>query len=161
MKLIHTEPVHGPAAQGLVVMICVMAGAVLALVLLIGCGTQPVKVSAAAKSSPACEAWERSGGTGELAEMQQGMKAIRADIKADDAQTLQVDGLAMSSITGMDVIQNAPPVLPRSWANMVLDLNKMGEELVGGDLTSASGHLTLAESYASDLRYALHKQCGF
>ena len=162
-KIISTEPVHGPPSGRLVLAVCALAASVLAL-LLTACGTQPTKVSTASHgvaASPACLDWQRSGGTGELAQMQEGIKAIKNDMRIGSAQNLQVDGLAMSAITGMDVIQNAPPVLPRSWASMVGDLNRMGEALVGGDLTMASGYLTSASAYASDITYALHKKCGF
>jgi len=162
-QIISTEPVHGPPSGKLVLAVCALAASVLAL-LLTACGAQPAKVSTASNgvtTSPACLDWQRSGGTGELAQMQEGIKAIKNDMRIGSAQALQVDGLAMSAITGMDVIQNAPPVLPRSWASMVLDLNKAGEALVGGDIIGASGNLALADAYASELTRALHKKCGF
>lgn len=161
MPIIDTEPVHGPPKQGLVFMIVVMCAGVLALLLTTACGSV-TQAKPAAATLPACkgmEAWAKAGGTGALGELIAGMKAITKDMRAGDPATLQSDGIAMSQITQLAVVSNAPPVAVAPWVDMVLDLNKAGQALTGGDVETAGPLVSTASNLSVRVSKAVGK-CG-
>jgi hypothetical protein len=147
-------------------MMALIVGAVIVAVvfLLTSCGrSTAVSPVGNTQVSPTCETarqWQTGGGTGELAEMTAGMSAILGDLNTGDQTTLQADGLAMMEITGMDVVSDAPPVLTGKWATMVLDLNKAGNDLVGGDTATARTLVLGAVKSAAQIGSGLHAQCG-
>lgn len=141
-----------------------LAAAALAIAFIFsGCGkTERVRTAANTGSAECQDArqWQRNGGTGALAEMQHGISQIRADLSAGDSLQLQVDGTAMMQITGMDVVSNAPPFMVNSWVKMVLDLNRAGSALTGGDYTTAGGLTAQADAFATVISSALRQRCG-
>lgn len=162
MAIIEKEPIHGPPRQGLVFMVVVMCAAILGLLLVGACGTATRARPAAATLPAACkgmQAWAKAGGTGALAEMNAGMQAITNDMKAGDVTALQADGIAMSQITQLSVVSNAPPVAVTPWVDMVLDLNKAGQALTGADVETAGPYVYTARHLYGQVIRAVAK-CG-